>query len=221
MLPEMSHSTTSGGGRVTRRLVRDVEDLAALAQARRGWSPCRSVCAPVGVRPPPAGPPEVERQHEDGGSRPWRESISAALIASKSIVCSFSRSETVSTASSSAPRAGRPVGFLSRRCAHCLRQPPRCREVPAPAVARPCRRRRCHRGCLAGRHSGSRQNISERLRRTDPRARAGEPSWCAVPRRTCDAVCQVHATRSRLLGGQHVGWSDRQARRAAAGGRSA
>ena len=59
----MSHSTTSGGGRVTAAVARDRQDLAALAQAGANGAPqVGDRSAAVGAQP--ARAPQVERQHQ-------------------------------------------------------------------------------------------------------------------------------------------------------------
>ena len=69
----------------------------------------RSTCGPDGSGRRRRVRTQAERQDESRISA-WRASISAALIASKSICCRRSRSETVSTASISAASAARVPG---------------------------------------------------------------------------------------------------------------
>ena len=117
MLPEMSQSTTSGGGRFTWRLRVERSESRRRGAGSARMVARRSTCDARRVRPRGAGSRRrSERQRRVCGFPAWPASISAALIASKSICWSRSLSDTVSTASISC-FGGSGAGRCSRGAA--------------------------------------------------------------------------------------------------------
>ncbi len=170
----MSQSTTSGGGRVTRR-------VAAICRISPPWRRLWRMVARRSASGPVGSGRRRRVRFSSSGSTSLRISafaaaMSAALIASKSIVCRRSRSETVSVMSTCCSSAGRAAARARRL--RGFREPPRPgrralgrRRAPAEHLQR---RRRLRRLRVAPEHV---EGVVEQL----ARARGGGSGWRRAP----------------------------------------
>ena len=200
----MSHSTTSGGGRVTAAVARDASGSRRPGAGWRGWCGAGRSTGPSG-----SGRSRRVRRRSSGRIRRrisrLAAAISAALIASKSICCSRSWSDTVSTASctggsSSGVRLACAAGRTPRRRGGCRRRRVR---ASSPSARRAAPSPRPVRAAV-----GSRQNSAKAWSNT---------SWCSwrctIAVRSAVRACALlprSTSVSACCAGQRLGRPDRQ-----------